>query len=229
MVNKCDGNFGNDKSFLSFVHFMSNADPKERIKQATHELLMKYSIRSVSMDDIAAHVGMSKKTLYHYFQDKDELVKAVVEGVLYENKCSCQAHVLAADNAVHEMFLAIEMMIEMFQSMNPSIIFEMQKYHPEAYQKFQQHKTKFLLNLMEQNLERGKKEELYRPDVNTQIMARFRVESMFIPFDPDFQRSLNNYNLLQLEEQIITNFLFGLVSAKGYKLAMKYLAEKEKN
>ncbi|HSN60160.1 MAG TPA: TetR/AcrR family transcriptional regulator [Ferruginibacter sp.] len=216
------------KVSLVLRSIMTESDPKERIKQAAHELVMRYSIRSVSMDDIAASVGMSKKTLYHYYQDKDELVTAVVEGVLSENKCVCEGHVNAAENAVHEIFLAMEMMVEMFQTMNPSIIYEMQKYHPDAYQKFHQHKTKFLLCHMEQNLERGVKEELYRPDINPQILARFRVESMFIPFNPDFQRSLNNYNLLQLEEQIITHFLFGLVSTKGHKLAMKYMAEKDK-
>ncbi len=207
---------------------MTDIDHKERIRQAAHDLVMKYSLRSVSMDDIAASVGMSKKTLYHYYQDKDELVKAVVEGVIEENQCTCDGHVRAAQNAVHEIFLAMEMMVEMFQTMNPAIIFEMQKYHPDAYQRFHQHKTKFLLDHMEQNIERGIREELYRPDVNPQILARFRVESMFIPFNPDFQRSLNNYTLLELEEQIITHFLFGLVTLKGHKLAMKYLDEKEK-
>jgi AcrR family transcriptional regulator len=207
---------------------MIETDTKERIKQATHDLVMKYSIRSVSMDDIAASVGMSKKTLYHHFADKDELVKAVVEGVIAENRFVCQGHMAAAENAVHEIFLAMEMMVEMFQTMNPSIIYEMQKYYPEAYQKFHLHKIKFLLAHMEQNLERGIKEELYRPEINAQILARFRVESMFIPFNPEFQHSLNKYNLLQLEEQILTNFLFGLVSAKGYKLAVKYIADREK-
>ena len=207
---------------------MTDIDPKERIKQAAHELLMKYSIRSVSMDDIAASVGMSKKTLYQYYEDKDELVNAVVDGVIEENQTACNGHVHAAENAVHEMFLAMEMMIEMFQTMNPSIIYEMQKYHPEAYKRFHQHKTKFLLNVMQKNLHRGIAEELYRPEINVQILASFRVESMFIPFNPEFQRSLNNYNLLELEEQIITNFLFGLVSPKGYKLAIKYMVEKEK-
>ncbi len=229
MVKKSDGNFGNVISFHSFAYsIMAETDIKERIKHAAHELVMKYGIRSVSMDDIAASVGMSKKTLYLYYQDKDELVEAVVEGVVVENQYVCNGHVHSADNAIHEIFLAMQMMVEMFQTMNPSIIFEMQKYHPLAYQSFHQHKTKFLHNMVQKNLQRGLVEELYRPDINVQILARFRVESMFIPFNPDFQHSLNKYTLLELEEQIITNFLFGLVSAKGYKLAIKYMAEKEK-
>ena len=207
---------------------MTETDTKERIKKAAHDLVMKFGLRSVSMDDIAGSVGMSKKTLYHHYQDKHELVTVVIEGVLADNQCICQQHEKAAENAVHEIFLAMEMMVEMFQTMNPSIIFEMQKYYPVAYEKFHQHKTKFLLCHMQQNMERGIKEELYRTDVNPQILARFRVESMFIPFNPDFQRSLKNYNLLELEEQIITHFLFGLVTLKGYKLATKYMAAKAK-
>ncbi len=229
MVKLIDGNFGNVKSFLSFAfQIMIETDTKERIKQAAHDLVMKFGLRSVSMDDIAGSVGMSKKTLYHHYQDKDELVTAVIEGVLADNQCICQEHEKAAENAVHEIFLAMEMMVEMFQTMNPAIIFEMQKYYPEAYEKFHQHKTKFLLCHMQQNMERGIKEELYRTDINPQILAKFRVESMFIPFNPDFQRSLKNYNLLELEEQIITHFLFGLVTLKGYKLATKYMAAKAK-
>ncbi len=227
MVKLIDGNFGNVQSFFSFaLLIMSEVETKERIKQASHDLLMKFGIRSVSMDDIAASVGMSKKTLYQHYQDKDELVTAVIEAVLADNQCVCQGHEKAAENAVHEIFLAMEMMVEMFQTMNPAIIFEMQKYHPVAYEKFHQHKTKFLLCHMQQNLERGIAEELYRPDINPQILAQFRVDSMFIPFNPDFQRSLKNYNLLQLEEQIITNFLFGLVTLKGHKLATKYMLAK---
>lgn len=207
---------------------MIEVDTKDRIKQAAHDLVMKFGLRSVSMDDIAGSVGMSKKTLYQHFQDKDELVVAVVEGVVADNQCICEGHGKAAENAVHEIFLAMEMMVEMFQTMNPAVIFEMQKYYPAAYEKFYQHKTKFLLCHMLQNLERGIQEELYRTDINPQILAHFRVESMFIPFNPDFQRSLKNYNLLELEEQIITNFLFGLVTLKGHKLATKYMAARAK-
>ena len=206
---------------------MTETDPKERIKQAAHNLLMKYSIRSVSMDDIASSVGMSKKTLYLYYQDKDELVNAVVESVIAVNQCTCEGHIIAADNAVHEIFLAMEMMVEMCRTMNPSVIYEMQKYHPEAYKRFYLHKTQFLLRHIEQNIERGLSEELYRSDANAKVLARFRVESMFIPFNPDFQRSLPNFTLLELEEQILTNFLFGLVTTKGHKVALKYLGERE--
>lgn len=208
---------------------MTENDQKERIKLAAHNLVMKYSIRSVSMDDIATSVGMSKKTLYQYYKDKDELVGAVISSVIEDNRCKCDIHVETADNAVHEIFLAIEMMVEMFKSMNPAILYEMQKYHPEAYKHFQQHKMQYMYSHIYENLVRGIKEELYREDINPQILAKYRIESMFIPFQPEFQRSLDKYTLQEIEEQIIINFLFGLVTPKGYKVAMKYIDQREKS
>lgn len=207
---------------------MAEIEIKDRIKTAAHDLVMKYGFRSVSMDDISAAVGMSKKTLYHYYQDKDELVKAVVDGIVEDNQYVCNGHIEKANDAIHENFLVMDMMVEMFQDMNPSVLFELQKYHPLAFQQFHKHKVDFLYNNIIRNLERGKAEELYREDINIEVLSRYRIESMFIPFNPEFQRSLNKCTLLEIEEQIILNFLFGMVTLKGYKLAMKYLEQKNK-
>ncbi|HMJ47261.1 MAG TPA: TetR/AcrR family transcriptional regulator [Ferruginibacter sp.] len=201
---------------------MTETDVKDRIKFAAHDLVMQYSIRSVSMDDIASSLGMSKKTIYQYYKDKDELIDAVVEGVLQNTQLACNTDRAKADNAVHEVILSMDMIAQMFRKMNPSILFDMQKYHPEAFQRFLKHKNDFIYNILRQNLERGIKEALYRPEINIDILARFRVDSMFIPFTPEFQRNMK-YNLLEIEQQIITNFLFGLVTLKGYKLVVKYM------
>ena len=206
---------------------MTDINTKERIQKAAHDLVMHYSIRSVSMDDIATNLGMSKKTIYHYFKDKDELIEAVVDDVIDTNQCSCDGDRDKAENAIHEIFLVMEMMAEMFKTMNPSILFDMQKYHPAAFGKFQKHKNEYLYNVCTQNLQRGIKEELYRPQIAVGILARYRVETMFIPFNPDFQRSVK-HNLLEIEQEIIIHFLFGLVTLKGYKLVLKYMEQREK-
>ena len=206
---------------------MTDTDTRSRIQKAAHDLVMQYSIRSVSMDDIAAHLGISKKTIYQFFKDKDELIEAVVDDVINNNQCSCEEDRGKSDNAVHEIFLVMEMMVQMFKSMNPSILFDMQKYHPAAFRKFQKHRNDFLYNVCLQNLERGISEELYRPEMEVDILARYRVETMFIPFNPEFQRSLK-HNLLEIEQQIIIHFLFGLVTLKGYKMVLKYMEQMEK-
>jgi AcrR family transcriptional regulator len=228
MVKKSDGNFGYIKSFLSFAPIMTESDTKQRIRKAAHDLVMQYSIRSVSMDDIAAKLGMSKKTIYQYFKDKDELVEAVVDDVIDTNQCICNTDREKADNAVHEIFLVMDMMVEMFKTMNPSILFDMQKYHQAAFMKFQKHRNEYLYNVCRQNLERGIREELFRPEINVEIMARYRVETMLTAFNPEFQRNLKK-SLLEIEEEIIIHYLFGLVTLKGYKLVLRYMEQKKKN
>jgi len=206
---------------------MTETETKDRIQKAAHDLVMQYSIRSVSMDDIAANLGMSKKTIYQYFKDKDELVEAVVDNVIDTNQCICNDDREKADNAVHEIFLVMDMMVEMFKTMNPSILFDMQKYHPAAFSKFQKHRYDYLYNVCRQNLERGVREELFRPEINIDIMARYRVETMLTAFNPEFQRSVKQ-SLIVIEEEIIIHYLFGLVSLKGYKLVLKYMEQREK-
>ncbi len=206
---------------------MNDIATKERIKKTAHDLVMQYGIRSVSMDDIANALGMSKKTIYQYFADKDELVLAVVTDVIKRNESDCERDKKKAENAIHEIFLAMEMMVEMFRAMNPSIIYDMQKYHPGAFSGFQKHKNDYIFNVMKQNLLKGIKEELYRPEINVEILSRFRVESMMLPFNPDFQRSLKN-SLVDIEEELIIHFLYGLVTPKGYKLILKYQQERNK-
>lgn len=205
---------------------MAESDTKQRIKQAANDLVMQYGIRSVSMDDIAANLGMSKKTIYLYFKDKDELVDEIVDDIIVNNRYECNADRDRAENAIHEIFLVMDMMAEMFAVMNPGILFDMQKYHPATFKKFLKHKNEYLYNVCRENLERGIQEELYRPELAVDILCRYRVETMFIPFNPDFQQSLK-YNLAKIEEEIIIHFLFGLVSLKGYKLVMKYWQQRE--
>ena len=101
---------------------MAELDNKERIKEQATALFMKYGVRSVSMDDIANELGMSKKTIYQFYSDKDELVDAVMlQEIQYSETC-CEADRNQSENAIHEQFMAMDMVVEMFRSMNPSLL-----------------------------------------------------------------------------------------------------------
>jgi AcrR family transcriptional regulator len=201
-------------------------EAKERILEKAHELFMQYGIRSVSMDDIANSLGMSKKTLYQYFIDKDELVEAVVDGHIMIMQTDCADCRKEAKNAVHEIFITMENIIEQLSNMNPMVLNDLAKFHFKAYQRFREHKDKFLAKIIRDNIEWGKKEELYRPDINTDVMSKFRLESMMIPFNISVFPP-GKYNLAAISGQIIEHFVYGLVTIKGHKLILKYKQEKK--
>lgn len=200
----------------------------ERIRQKAHDLVMLYGIRSVSMDDIAAALGMSKKTIYQYFADKDELVEAIIDDKLEENKGFCVESRQKAHDPVHEVYLAIETMQEMLQNMNPAVLYDMEKFHPRAFHKFQQFKYNFLYDVLTDNIERGKAAGIYRDDIHTDIAVKARLENMLLAFNQQlFPKT--KYKLVDVEVQLTEHFLFGLASQKGHKLILKYQQERIKN
>ena len=202
-------------------------EAKERILVKAHELFNRYGIRSVSMDDIAAQLGMSKKTLYQYYADKDELVNAVFTGVMDHNKQECTICQANGSNAIHEVFLSFEMLEGMLANMNPSLLYDMQKYHPSAFKKFQDYKNNFLYKLIRQNIERGIAEELYREEVDVDIQTRYRLHSIMLSFDSDVFPN-NKTNLVYIEQQLLEHFLWGLATPKGQKLIQRYKTQRTK-
>lgn len=202
-------------------------EPKERILDRSHELFNKYGIRSVSMDDIAAQLGMSKKTLYQYFVDKEELVDACFSGVMDQHRHRCILDKQQAENAIHEEFLAYDGMTEMMADMNPSVIYDMQKYHPAAFRKFHEFKYKFLYDVIGDNLRRGIAEELYRSEIDVDVLVRMRIESVMLPFNSEVFPN-NRTHLIHIEQQLFEHFLYGLASAKGQKLIQKYKNQRTK-
>ncbi len=203
-------------------------EPKQRILEKAHELFHRYGLRSVSMDDIAAQVGMSKKTLYLYFTDKDELVDAVFTTIMEGNKNMCSAEQQNADNALHEVFLAFDRTQEMFAHMNPAVLFDMEKYHAATFSKFKEFKNTFLYGMIKTNIERGIAEELYREDIDIDILTRYRINSIMLAFNPEVFPN-NRTQLVRIEQQLIEHFLYGLSTSKGIKLIQKYKSQRTQN
>ncbi len=201
---------------------------RDRIKQKADELYRRYGIKSVTMDEIANQLGVSKKTIYQSFSDKDELVDAVIVDILKYNKDCCQSYKTKAQNAIQEVFLAMEMLQVMFDNMNPAILHDIERNHPATYKKFKEYKYKYLFEIVRENIERGKQEELYRPEVNTDVIAKIRLETMMLPFNEQLFPK-NKFSLVTLHQQLIEYFLFGIASLKGYKLILKYQKESSGN
>lgn len=202
-------------------------ETKQRILLKTHELFFKYGIRSVSMDDIAAQLGMSKKTLYLSYSDKEELVAEVFSKVIEGNKYRCCTDRERALDPIHEIFLAFDMVQEMFSNMNPAVLYDLEKYHPNVFTKMHEFKYGFLYQMIKSNLEKGKKEELYREDIDVEVITKYRIESIMLPFNPVIFPN-NKTHLIHIQWQLIEHFLYGLSTTKGRKLIEKYKTQRAK-
>lgn len=196
-------------------------DPKKRILLKADEMFMRFGIRSVSMDDIAIDLGMSKKTLYQYYADKDALVAEVVDLHINKMEEDCGSCRQQSEDAIHEMFITMDQSMEQFSNINPMVLHDLEKFHFIAFQRFKEHKDKFLYKVVKDNIEWGKKEGYYREDVNTEVLTRFRIESMLIPFNIQAFPPAK-FNLLETSRQMLENFIYGLSTSKGHKQIQKY-------
>lgn len=215
------------KVSLVLPSILNCMEPKERIQLKAEELFMQYGIRSVSMDDIANSLGMSKKTLYQYYGDKDDLVNAVVEAHVTVMEADCLNCRGEARDAIHEIFIMMERIVVEFSNLNPMVLYDLEKFHFKAYQRFREHKEKFLARIIRDNIEWGIREELYRSDINVDVITKFRLESMMVPFNVGLFPP-GRYNMGILSQAILEHFIYGLATIKGHKLITKYNEQRQK-
>jgi AcrR family transcriptional regulator len=192
-----------------------------RILLKARDLMLQTGLRQVTMDDLAQELGISKKTIYQYYKDKDDLVKAVVNLELKNHQTSCVACEAKAENAIHEMFLVMENMKAMTQTMNPNSMMELEKHFPAAFEIIKNHKDEFLFSLIKQNLNKGIKEGCYRGDLDIDIVSKFRLETVFIPFNLHLF-PLSKFNSIEVHTQLMEHFVYGLMTIKGHELMDRY-------
>jgi AcrR family transcriptional regulator len=206
---------------------MSETNTRIRIRDKAREMFMKYGIRSVSMDDIATQLGMSKKTIYQYVTDKNDLVEMVVDADVQDMRNDCTGASTDAHDAVDEIFITIERVAEQFSNINPVVISDLEKFHVRSYQRWMEYKNKFLLQVIRKNLERGMDEGLYRPEINIDIISKFRLESIMVAFNIDLYPP-SKYNFVDVTKEIIEHYVFGIASLKGYRLILRYQKKSNK-
>ena len=202
-------------------------ETQERIILKSHELFMLYGIRSVSMDEIANHLGISKKTIYQYFKDKDALVEGVINIEIEMHQDEFSKYAAISENAIHEIFLTLDTVEEMLKHMNPSVMFDLQKYHSTAFEKFRTHKNTFFYEITKANIERGKQEGLYRADIDVDVLTRYRLANMFLMFDFEHFPS-NKFTPIQIISETTDNFLHGMSTQAGLKIIETYKQERIK-
>lgn len=199
---------------------MEELENKDKILKGAEELFMKYGVRSISMDDIARRLGISKKTLYQHFADKDELVTLVSKSHLERNAKEFDAIQELAGDSIEELARISICMKKNLEGMNQTMLFDLQKFHPKAWSVWIDFKHKFIFESVVRNLKQGIKDGYIRAEVDPEVMAIIRIELIQLAFNPDvFQRE--RFNMVEVHGQMFDHFVLGLVTEKGRKLYLK--------
>lgn len=173
------------------------------------------------MDDIAKQIGMSKKTIYQYFADKDELVYAFMQIGMEEQMREMKAVAEQSENVIEELHLSMIKTREMFSKVNPMMLFELKKYHPKAWELFHQCKEGEIQEHLIKTLQKGIKEGFFRSNIDVEILARMRVELFQIIFDSKVFPP-TQFNFLEVNLQLFEHFVYGIITLKGLNLLNQY-------
>ncbi len=202
-------------------------DIKEKIIDTSHELFSQFGIKSITMDDIAREMGISKKTIYQYFQDKNDLVMNVSRMHLEMEKEEIYNIKKQTSNAVETLIEESLCMRQKMSDMNPSLIYDLRKYHPQAWNLYLESKEEVYIRSLEDTLRSGISEGYFRNDIDPGILAVLRVEQIeMVLQNRAYPR--HKYDFNDVLAQLFDHFLNGLVSEKGQKLLNKYKSTHDK-
>lgn len=194
---------------------------KERILQAAQELFFKYGIRSISMDDIAKHLSISKKTIYLSYKDKDEIVHTLIKQKCFADLKYFESIHLDSENVIEEMFSIMNHLGKIINEMNPSMFYDLQKYHSNTWNLFKEFREEHIIKMVEEMITRGMKQGLIRPDIHSKTLARMRMAQVEMGFNPNIFPP-DKFKLLDVQITMLEHFLYGICTLKGHKLINKH-------
>ena len=207
---------------------MNEPEVKDRIIKGAAELFVRYGVRSITMDDIAHHLGISKKTLYQHFSDKDDIVASAMNSYITKRCVEFEGLRAKVGNAIEELVLMSERLKESVKNANPSMLFDLQKYHQRAWEMWKTYRNKYIRESLMKNLKEGIEQGYYREDINPEIVATIRLEMVQIGFDEQiFPR--DEFSIGEVQMQLLEHFTQGILTSKGKKLYDKYKMEVAEN
>lgn len=178
------------------------------------ELYMKYGIKSITMDDVARELSISKKTLYQYVTDKDDLVGKFIDNEIalrQEEICKCFR---IGYNSVEELFGISIFMNRLMRSQNSVTDYDLRKYYPNHFQKVVKARREGIYNFIFENLKKGIKEGLYRRELNKEVIAKLYLwRSENVHFDELF--TLEEFTSVKLFVELLTYHVRGIATEKG--------------
>ncbi len=197
---------------------------KDKIIQESLALFFTKGVKAINMDDVASHIGVSKKTLYKCVSNKAELVdlafdfhrQRIEDSVLFSSQQNL--------NAIDEMFLIDEGIYHLMKDRHSSVVWDLKKYYPSAWKIVNSIKEDVMKKVIINNINQGVTQKLFREDINADLIAKLMLSRIDVLVDERVFPS-KEYNFIDLLAENRTYHLRGIVSVKG----LKYLEEKLKS
>ena len=190
---------------------------KEDILRKATEMFLTLGFKSVTMDDIAAEMGISKKTIYQHFATKDELVEAVAMDLFERISCGIDSIRQMELNPINEIFEIKSFMTRQLKNENASPFHQLKKYFPKISETLKSNQYCKMEDCVQQNLERGISMGLYRPEIDVDFITRiYYVGSSAIKDEDLFPRE--NFLITDLAEKYLEYHLRAIVTPKGLEL-----------
>jgi TetR/AcrR family transcriptional regulator, cholesterol catabolism regulator len=144
-----------------------------------------------------------------------------LQHMISKSEAQCTIYQRTSENAVHEIFQSLDMLREMFEGINPVMLYDLHKYHQSAYKRLEDHKHRFLYDVTRKNLERGIAEGLYRTDMNIEIITLLHLYTISMTFEQEAFK-IQKFSLVEMQSQIMLHYVYGIATAKGVRQIEKY-------
>ena len=200
---------------------MKNDNTNVLIKENARKLFFSCGLTSVSMDDIAKKAGVSKRTIYEFFEDKNELVDEIVHDLMRSYSTLFKTSQSTAEDAIDEVIKQDDELLEIWTSIRPGFFYDLERTFPEASEQLEQYKLIILKGII-LNLRRGKKEGNYREDIDNALVSDLRFHQLINVMRPELLTS-HELNVTQLARECTVLYLHSITTEKGKKLLEKYL------
>lgn len=152
---------------------------KDKIISKASEMFLKLGFKSITMDDIAGEMCISKKTIYKYFCNKEILIEESTATIHKEVHQIIDTIIKQNHNAIEENFEIRKMFKEMFKSSDTSPIYQLKKHYPEIYEKVMSREINECNSAFEQNIRKGIQQGLYRENINIESYIQFYYQLVF--------------------------------------------------
>lgn len=195
---------------------------KERILEETERLFWKYGVRSVTMEEIAKQLGISKKTIYQHFTDKEQILYEVLQDKIGKHQSEMACAVVETTNPVEEIMNVLNMMHKNADQISPNLLIDIKRYYPQAFVLFRKFKEEHIMRSILENIKKGVDQGLYRADINPDILARLRVEQIELAFDNDIFPT-DQYTMHDIQYELMHHFIRGMLTDKGFTIYNKYV------